>query len=237
MEKEIDIGGYKVSSMVVMVGTGIIAMVIFYYFFTSSSSASTSSTSSAGTGAANALAAYTQYAGQMAQISAAQQASTQQYSLGMAQIQDQLAATQSTNNAANQQTAIMAGASMANGLTQLGGNNTNALLAAVSNTYAANYQAGTNIAQTALNAAGANELAGLITMNNMQNSSNTALSNIALAQNNTLSNLFTSIGGTVASVTQANAQWKAQSWQVCGHYAIAGGCAGTSNSGGNGAGS
>ncbi len=217
MEKEIDIGGYKVSSMVVMVGTGIIAMVIFYYFFTSSSSSSSSS-SGTGTGAANALSAYTQYAAQMAQISAAQQASAQQYNLGMAQLQDQLAATQSTNNAANQQAAMMAGASMANSIAQLGANNTNAVMSAVTNTYAANYLAGTTIAQTALNAAGTNELAGLAAMTNMQNAANHALSTIAVAQNNTLSNLFTSIGGTTASVTQANAQWKPAGLKVSSPY-------------------
>jgi len=223
MEKTIDIGGYKISSMVIMVGTGIIAMVIFYYFFKTPAS---SGTASSGTGLSGQLAAYTQYAAQQAQISQQAQAANQQYSLGMAQLQDQLAATQSTNNATVQQAAMATGSSMANGLTMLGGNNTNALLQAVSNTYAANYQAGTNIAQTALNAAGTNEIAGLTAMTNMQNSANASLANIALAQNNTLSNLFSSIGGTTASVSQANAAWQPAKWQVCGHYAIIGGCAG-----------
>lgn len=219
MGHDFEIGGYKISGMVVMIVTGIIGMIVFYYFFMSGSSTSSSTSTGSGSNSyASELAAYEQYQASQAQTQDAQTATSDQYNLANAQLADQLAATQSTNNAATSQAAMSAGTSLGEAVAQLGSNNVQSELGAVQDIYAANYAAGTSIANTALNAAAQGEGIGLEAMTGMQASANSNLANIANSQNNSLSNLFSSIGGTTASVTASNAAWKPTQYKIGGGF-------------------
>ena len=212
MSDDITIAHHKIGPWLWYVAGGV-AVLGVWYFLTGSNAASTSSTSASGSNAAY-LAALSQYDQQQQAAQAQQTATADQYSLQTTQLGDQLAATQSANQAATQQAAISGASSLGNSIASLGASDANATLSGMNSAYLGNLAAGTTVANSALGNAAQDQMAYLGNVANLSESYNNTVQQVATAQDNTLSNMFGSLGHVAATATAT----PNQQFSLSGHY-------------------
>ncbi len=190
------------------IGGSLIAMYLWSKF---------SGSSSTNSGASNVGAAYLAAAQAQAQYQQQQAA----MNLQSQQLADSTSLQQSQIQANTQQAAMQAGSNLANGIAQLGAVNVQSALQTVQNVYAADYAAGTSIADNALQGAATVASTNLGGMAINEASANKAIGTAIGGINSMTAGINSSTNGIIASAaqttqaaTQANAAASAQQSQT-----------------------